>query len=151
MSDNKQNKPRSPEDILGSTDRVPAPTPSAAPAPPVTNTTQADIQAALAKLQLRKLTKEMQEQDDEESSKNNARLQTAEKVREADARREANQDFCTHVKPNGRTALGGQKTHSHVRGQVYTFICQYCQKEFNETNIPPNLRVSAEMVGGPTT
>ena len=141
MADQKQNKPLTPEDILGSTDRIPA------PAPP----SQADIQAALAALQLRKLTKEMNDQDESDQSKANARRQTAEKVREAEAKREANQEYCTHLKPNGRSALGGQKTHSQERGKAYTFICQYCQKEFNETNIPPQLRISPEQVGGPTT
>lgn len=113
-------------------------------------TSSEDVQTALAALQLRKLQKEVLQQEEAEQTQKNARAQSVENARKSDAKKAADQELCTHVKPNGRSALAGQKTHSQERGYHYTFICQYCQKDFNETNIPPNLKLSAEQVGGPT-
>jgi hypothetical protein len=61
------------------------------------------------------------------------------------ARIEAEQNACLHVKPNGQSNLCGQKDgYGH-----YHFVCGYCSKEFNETNIPAHLKVPGHMVGGP--
>lgn len=62
------------------------------------------------------------------------------------------QSACTHIKPRGLgTALAGQKTH---RGW-YTFVCQYCGKNFSdppqrpEERVPQHLIPDMALVGGP--
>jgi hypothetical protein len=137
MSDNKQNKPLQPEDILAAANST---------LPTSSDPEILAMQKGLLALQLKQLSKQVAEQDEAEQSHNAARLQNAigqEKARQQQVQR---QSMCPHVKPNGQSALGGQR----INGTNYFFLCLYCQKEFNETNLPPHLRLPLERVGGPS-
>ena len=55
------------------------------------------------------------------------------------------QNNCSHMKPWGGSAIAGQRDHA----QMSHWICQFCWKEWKGTELPSNLRIPAEKVGGP--
>lgn len=58
---------------------------------------------------------------------------------------EAKRASCPHTKPSGRSAIAGQKLHSHD----YLWICQYCSKTWKNDQLPAHLRIDSDRVGGP--
>lgn len=63
------------------------------------------------------------------------------------AKEEAKRKNCIHRKPapSFESAVAGQRDHS----QVAHFICQYCGQEWEGSQLPPNLYIPADRVGGP--
>lgn len=59
----------------------------------------------------------------------------------------ATQSNCHHLKPNGASAIAGQRGHNHVP----IYICQYCSKVWNGNELPGHLTVPPERIGGPNT
>ena len=112
---------------------------------PFINTAEMSVDDQLKHLQLKQLQKQVGEQEETESVQRAARIANAKSMDEGRKKQEQLQGLCPHVKPNGRTAIGGQRDHSNN----YILICAYCQKLFNERTIPPMLRPSPETVGGP--
>lgn len=53
---------------------------------------------------------------------------------------------CSHRKPNGRSAIAGQKMQS----QNYLWLCQYCAQTWKNGELPVELRIDSELVGGPS-
>ncbi len=99
------------------------------------------IEGLKARSELRKLL----EEEEAIEQKKNARLAG---IKSQVLRREAElakQSQCPHKKPYGESALAGQRMHSHK----YVYICQYCSKEFYDNDVPLDLRIDSERVGGP--
>ena len=115
-------------------------------APISTDPDVAQMQKGLMALQLRKLSKEIREQEEAEESIKEWRRQNALSADEARQKQVAMQALCPHLKPNGQPAIGGQRDHSHN----YIFVCAYCTKQFDQHTLPSHLRIPAEWVGGPT-
>ena len=107
--------------------------------------TPVTIDDQLKALQLKQLQKQVGEQEESEAVQKAARIANAKSMEEGRLKQEQLQSLCPHTKPNGRTAISGQRDHSNN----YILICAYCQKLYNERTIPPMLRPSPEMVGGP--
>ena len=103
------------------------------------------MQKGLLALQLKKLTEEMGEQDENKRIQLEARKQNAFQLEEARKKTEFIQSLCPHQKPNGQPAIAGPRDHQHN----YIFICAYCSKTFNQHTLPPHLRIPSERVGGP--
>lgn len=58
----------------------------------------------------------------------------------------AEQASCPHMKPMGHgSAVAATRDHS---GHVH-FLCQYCQKTWDDSQLPPSLRIPSEFIGGP--
>lgn len=58
----------------------------------------------------------------------------------------AEQASCPHMKPMGHgSAVAATRDHG---GHVH-FLCQYCQKTWNDSELPPSLRIPSEFIGGP--
>lgn len=60
--------------------------------------------------------------------------------------REANQENCSHTKPNGRPAIAGQRIGTI--SATYAFVCLYCNKEFDIKTLPSHLRQPSQYIGG---
>lgn len=102
------------------------------------------VQDALARLQLNKLAREAAEEQRAEDQLLAFRDATLASVQAQMDAKKRDQDRCGHMKPNFKSALGGQKDG---KGN-YCLICQYCFKEFTG-DIPFQLRIPADMIGGP--
>ena len=77
-------------------------------------------------------------------------MQSAENMKIARQKIEDDQTACDHRKPNGKSAIMGQKLHTGPKkDHFFTFVCGYCNKEFNEYTVPPTIRPDMAMVGGP--
>lgn len=76
-----------------------------------------------------------------------ARDNNIAEIRKQIARKTAERDGCPHQKPNNRgSAIAGTRDH---QGH-YHFLCQYCQKEWTDNELPPHLRIDSDFIGGPT-
>ena len=71
------------------------------------------MQKGLLALQLKKLTEEMGEQDENKRIQLEARKQNAFQLEEARKKTEFIQSLCPHQKPNGQPAIAGQRDHQH--------------------------------------
>lgn len=101
-------------------------------------------------LEFKRLKKLDEAELEQENSQKAARKQNAENAEIARQKTVANQTYCMHVKPSGKTAIMGQKLHGGPdRKYMYTFVCGVCNKEFNEYTTPPMLRPDPFLVGGP--
>lgn len=104
-------------------------------------------QSALYELQAEELIRQKEKRLEEQRVQGAARAQNvtdiAKRLKE-DQDRQAN---CSHRKPapSHESAIAGQRDHSGVAH----FICQYCQKQWLGSELPPQLRVPADRVGGP--
>jgi hypothetical protein len=102
-------------------------------------------QDLLAAILVEKFAKEKAEQDKETAQVRafkEAQLAAVEKTIQDKLNL---QRQCPHLKPNHKSAVGGQKDHSGH----YHFICQYCQKEWVDGELPYQLQIPGDTVGGP--
>jgi|SRR5579871_2709377 len=106
---------------------------------------EAELRKALLALQLKQVSKQVKEQEEAENSHKKARLDAALQMEKARKQEEAVQAYCPHKKPNGQSAIVGQRDHQHN----YIFLCSYCQKQYNQHTIPPDLRPDSTKIGGP--
>src|SRR5579885_545840 len=97
-------------------------TPSETFTPPATSS----VQDQLAALQVQELAERLRKEREEKEYQETMRQANIESLRKDEARREASQAACPHMKPNFTPAIGGQRDH---RGNFH-YICQYCGKEF---------------------
>jgi len=104
-------------------------------------------QNALLELLTEELLRNKTDRQEKERIQQAARDANIADVRKNLLQKQADQEACLHRKPppSHASALAGQRTH---RGTV-VFVCQYCQKEFDQTTIPPNLQIPGETIGGP--
>lgn len=106
-----------------------------------------DYDLLLRKLQYERELDEREAKDAQKASALAARLQGRDSILKQRATQLANQAGCPHMKPlNGGSAIAGQKDHR----QVYHWICQYCQKEWEGAELPAHLRIDLALVGGPS-
>jgi uncharacterized protein (DUF736 family) len=98
-----------------------------------------------AKLQLLRSTRE----EDKETAEAEIRMKSRKEgamAMERGRQEEINRQLqCHHKKPNGESAVAGQRLHSHH----IQYLCQTCSKEWRDGAIPLELRVPNERVGGP--
>ena len=82
-----------------------------------------------------------------EHDKQFARNAKREEIRAQIALKDFAQASCPHRKPfpSQGSAFAGQRDH---RGVTH-FICQYCQIEYTGTALPPEFRISSDLIGGP--
>lgn len=105
----------------------------------------ATLQKALLGLQY----KELKEKHDTEAE--NKRILEAARKQGADLMLKEQEDIenkkknCPHRKPNLASALSGQRDHAHNTH----YICAYCASTFTDADVPPLLRPSPEVIGGP--
>ena len=99
-------------------------------------------QLQLEELQRVRNIRESSERDQRVARDSNVR-EIAKKLRE----KEELQAQCPHRKPppSFQSALAGQRDHQGIAH----FICQYCQKEWTGSTVPPELRIDGGQVGGP--
>ena len=124
------SKPLSPQDVLAQGGSV---------------AVEETVDDQLKRLQLKQLTKQVQEQEEAENTQKAAQKANALSLEKGRLDQEFYQDQCPHLKPNGQTALAGQYDHAHHP----IIICQYCQKDFQGKIVPPHLRISPDRLGGP--
>lgn len=94
----------------------------------------------LMELRQRRLAREEQERMQRVARENNIKS-VAVKMQKEGARRAA----CPHRKPNNRPAVAGMRDHNHN----FHFICQYCQQEWTNNELPLGLQIDMDTVGGP--
>jgi hypothetical protein len=121
--------------------------PKAAPVPHKSETElhQEAVRARLEYLQLQRMEEEEAAKEEQRQMQIRAREQgarTMARQREAELAKQAS---CNHTKPNGRPAIGGQRDH---QGD-YRFICLFCSKEWTNNELPQNLIIDRDMIGGP--
>lgn len=102
-------------------------------------------QEQMARLLVLKMEKELQAEKEEQQRLENLRLAQLENIKEMQRVQEETQRQCPHIKPNFRPAIGGQRDG---KGH-YQWICQYCQKQWIDSELPVQLRIPQEQVGGP--
>lgn len=103
------------------------------------------LQAQLLELLVSKLAEEKAEKDAEKSQKLAARKAGAKAMQDRREMELSRQASCSHKKPNNMPAIAGQRDHQNK----YHYICAYCAKTWVGDRLPPDLRIPAEMVGGP--
>ncbi len=108
--------------------------------------TPSEIQQQLSALLLKRLAKQNAEEEEAERQAREVRRAGMEAVREGMKKKEAEQSQCGHKKPYGESAVVGQRAHSHS----YLWLCQYCQKSWKDGELPIDLRINGELVGGPS-
>ncbi len=88
-----------------------------------------------------------QARDAARQSAANARQQGMESIKKQAAAKADAQSNCPHMKPmNAGSAIAGQHDHKGI----YHWICQYCHKEWEGSQLPPHLRIDMALVGGPS-
>jgi len=113
-----------------------------------------ELQRMLVIAQLRNANMDFMVKSREENklAENQAMLKRARDQNIADIRKQvlkkaAERDACPHQKPNNRgSAIAGTRDH---QGH-YHFLCQYCQKEWTDNELPAVLRIDGDFIGGPT-
>lgn len=105
----------------------------------------ADFQEQLLRLQLIKLQREEKERAEAEELARNARMIGMSALIQERENELQHQQACPHLKPNGQSAIAGQRDHRNH----YHWICQYCAKEWYDQEVPLHLRVDLARVGGP--
>jgi hypothetical protein len=99
-----------------------------------------------ADLEFRKTSREEAKVTDQIEMLKRAREQNIIDIRKQVAKRTAERNDCPHQKPNNRgSAIAGTRDH---QGH-YHFLCQYCQKEWTDGELPPMLRIDSDFIGGP--
>jgi hypothetical protein len=119
--------------------------PSASSLPDPKSLSLEEVQKLLILEQLQDILKKRQAEQAEKARKDQVRrnnLKLAERKMRED---EYIQSQCPHTKPNGMSALVGQWDHS----RNYLYLCQFCNKMWKNDQVPPHLRISLDVVGGP--
>ncbi len=101
------------------------------------------LQALLENLQHDMGKKRAKEAEEEESTRRFMLARTGA-IKHEKEQRELSQNYCNHLKENGRSRICGQK----LSNNHYSYLCSYCHKEFDETTLPPHLQVAMETIGG---
>lgn len=78
-----------------------------------------------------------------EKARQEAREQNARSLESARGEKENQQKLCPHRKPNGKSAIAGQKKRKKI-----FYICQYCQQEYDEITLPPELDPNKDFANG---
>ena len=106
--------------------------------------------AELRTLLSRHLKKELQEKEESFTKEAEAREQRIKQVQIHLDEIEKNRDMCSHRKPDGKTALGGQRNFDGK----YRFQCSICNRTFthpaeglDEHAVPPELLPPTERIG----
>lgn len=100
---------------------------------------------AVLALIARKLQKEMNEEEETERIRLEARKRNAMEAQRTREQLLAAQTYCPHTKPNGHSNLAGQRGHNGTA----ILICQACLKTWEGPTVPAHLRIPAENIGGP--
>jgi len=108
------------------------------------NASQINWKQEMERLQYEQLKEASDEAKEQKRVHMEARRQNANRMVEQQKRKQAEQQWCSHKKPFGGTALCGQG----VGGNAKFYICAYCHAEFNENTVPAMLRPSPEHYGG---
>ena len=95
--------------------------------------------------QLEELKRQQKIRTDAEDLTNAMRASGAKAMQQKREQELARQNNCSHMKPWGGSAIAGQRDHS----QTIHWICQFCAKEWKGMELPSNLRIPGEKVGGP--
>lgn len=103
------------------------------------------LQEQILTLQLAKLQREESQREADEQLAKNARLIGVTAMLQERENELAAQNQCPHLKPNGQSALGGQRDHRNH----YHFICGLCAKEWKDSEVPLFLRIDMSRIGGP--
>lgn len=116
---------------------------SATSAPP---TVEPDpIQQQLQRLLLKRLQQEDEEDTAKRESARRLQLEGAKAmVARAKAEEEA-QNYCSHRKENGQSAVVGQRDHQHHTH----YLCLHCNKHWIDRELPDDLMPKGEHIGGP--
>lgn len=104
-----------------------------------------DIQKTLLRIMLEKYQREKAEEEERQKLLLEARKQgamTMEMRRQAEL---AAQEACSHMKPYGGPAIGGQRDHNNT----IHYVCLHCGKHWTQADLPPNLRIPMDKIGGP--
>jgi hypothetical protein len=107
-----------------------------------------DKRAALQDMLLKLLSNKLAEEENEKKMK----VEEAQKLliaRTQDFKRAQEikvwtQENCDHRKEDGRSRLGGQRLSN---GDTL-YICQLCFKTWNQVNMPRNLQIDPNWIGG---
>lgn len=113
---------------------------------PTVSESSKSVADQLAELQLLELREIQARKLEEKNQLRLVREAGMKSVREGMEKKKQEQEQCPHRKPYGESAIAGQRMHSHK----YKYICQYCQKEWTDNELPAPLRINAELVGGPS-
>lgn len=107
------------------------------------------LQARLLEMQIAELERQKNEREKSEKDALELILRQREiglkAMLQEDEQKKLNQAQCSHKKPNGLPNIGGQRDHR----QHYHWICSYCSKEWTDNELPLDLRISQDLVGGP--
>lgn len=104
-----------------------------------------EVQQQLAALLLKRLNKKDAEEEEAERLKKAARKAGMDAMIQGRTQELNKQNSCGHKKPSGAPAIAGQRLHSNK----YQWICLFCSKEWINTDLPVDLRINSELVGGP--
>lgn len=107
---------------------------------------ESQLRQELLALQLRREKKQDADATEQENQQIAARKQNALSQEAARQEKLRQQEGCAHRKPNNTSAIAGQRDHQH--NSIY--LCQYCQKEYDQHTLPANLRPDPNFIGGPT-
>ena len=102
---------------------------------PSSQPTESDL---LRQLLTKKLAKEAAIEEEQEALQKRRQLAMLEVVKQQIANDAARRNGCSHMKENGKAAIGGQKLQN---GHLF-LICLHCQQEFDENTLPPALAAS---------
>lgn len=103
-------------------------------------------QAELEILQAKKLKKEIETEEQQEFLRRKAHEEGAKSMEQRRKQEEAKQAQCSHMlELNGGPAVACQRDHN----QNFIFLCQMCQKIWMNGEIPINLRIPVDRIGGP--
>lgn len=104
-----------------------------------------EVQKQLAELLLKRLSKKDAEEEEAERMKKAARKAGMDAMLAGRKQELDKQNSCGHKKPSGAPAIAGQRLHSNK----YQWICLFCSKEWINQELPIDLRINSEQVGGP--
>jgi CO/xanthine dehydrogenase Mo-binding subunit len=107
----------------------------------------AEIALRRAELELAELEERKVQKEEVLAASLRARESSLKSWKERITSTEKAQKFCTHRKPapSRDTYIAGQRDH---RGHTI-FLCQLCQKSFEQGQVPLDLLPSSDIIGGP--
>ncbi len=109
---------------------------------------QSDLQAQVLQALLENLQHDMgkkrAKEAEEEENVRRFMLARTGAIKHEKEQRALSQNYCNHLKENGRSRICGQK----LSNNHYSYLCSYCHKEYDETTLPPHLQVAMETIGG---
>lgn len=107
---------------------------------------KSSAQLQLEELQAKKLKKEMDQQEENEENRRKAHAEGARSMEQRRLNELAKQAACNHMlELQGGPAIVCQRNHN----RDYMFMCQLCQKEWLNGEVPPHLRIPMDRIGGP--